>query len=322
MSQTIDNNRVEAMKWQFRRLTEARHTENYLRTIGCPELADQLIAALVSHGPWNSNHQRPDIFLPELTAQPVWKATHFPIATMLEDHWEQIRDEFDAFIRNHAEDTGFVDAEAPSIWDGSWQQLFLYLNGRPRPYLKHFPLVEKLLQPFFSELDVPMSGISFSRLSPGTIIDPHFGTHNARLRVHLPIHESPGAVLRVGDEELEWKKGQCLVFDDSFSHSVRHDGDQDRIVLILDIWHPETDRPLRDDLIEVTGKRRFMMKDAREFMLSHQIKSISNEDEGLNVKMNPDVEMSIQSIMNKLMIQKVECTDTENLDVTSKIMWL
>lgn len=320
MTQTIDNSRVKAMKWQFRRLSQARHTENYLRTIGCHELADQLITALVSHGPFKSCDQRPDLFLPELTAQPVWKATDFPIAAMLEDHWEQIRDEFDACIRNHADDTGFVDAEAPKMWDGSWQQLFLYLHGRPRPYLKHFPGVEKLLQPFFSELDVPMSGISFSRLSPGTIIDPHFGTHNARLRVHLPIHESPGAVLKVGDEELEWKNGQCLIFDDSFSHSVRHDGDQDRIVLILDIWHPETDRPLRDDIIEVTGNRRFMMKDAREFMRNRQIKSITNEDEGLSVQMNPDIEMNIQSIMNKLMIEKVECTDAENLDVTPK-MW-
>lgn len=75
----------------------------------------------------------------------------------------------------------------------------------------------------------------------------------------------PKCMLRVDDQPLEWEEGSCLVFDDSFSHSVTHlaeesfldrrpdegqeDGSShdererfcpatDRVVLIVDLWHP------------------------------------------------------------------------------------
>lgn len=71
-------------------------------------------------------------------------------------------------------------------------------------------------------------------------------------------------ILCVDDQSLEWEEGSCLVFDDSFLHSVTHlaeevflyrrpdegrDGSSDeergrfcsatdRVVLIVDLWHP------------------------------------------------------------------------------------
>ena len=69
----------------------------------------------------------------------------------------------------------------------------------------------------------------------------------------MPQH----CTLCVDEESLTWKEGQCLVFDDSFLHSVTHFGEtdssrggpdednfqtfdpkHDRVVLIVDIWHP------------------------------------------------------------------------------------
>jgi hypothetical protein len=38
---------------------------------------------------------------------------------------------------------------------------------------------------------------------------------------------------------LRWREGEAFVFDDSFEHSVFHNGDHPRLVLILDVWHPE-----------------------------------------------------------------------------------
>ena len=43
--------------------------------------------------------------------------------------------------------------------------------------------------------------------------------------------------MRVGDETREWVDGQCLLFDDSFDHEVWHNGETDRIVLLIDLWH-------------------------------------------------------------------------------------
>lgn len=36
-----------------------------------------------------------------------------------------------------------------------------------------------------------------------------------------------------------WKEGKFIVFDDSFEHEVWHDGTEPRLVLIVDVWHPE-----------------------------------------------------------------------------------
>jgi aspartyl/asparaginyl beta-hydroxylase (cupin superfamily) len=48
--------------------------------------------------------------------------------------------------------------------------------------------------------------------------------------------------MRVGEEIIQWEEGKCLLFDDSFVHSVWHKGENnsgDRIVLLIDLWHPQ-----------------------------------------------------------------------------------
>ena len=45
--------------------------------------------------------------------------------------------------------------------------------------------------------------------------------------------------MRVGDETVALEQDKCIIFDDSFNHEAWHDGDQTRINLILDFWHPE-----------------------------------------------------------------------------------
>jgi aspartyl/asparaginyl beta-hydroxylase (cupin superfamily) len=37
----------------------------------------------------------------------------------------------------------------------------------------------------------------------------------------------------------EWQEGEVLLFDDSFEHEVFHDGVGPRVVLIVDVWHPQ-----------------------------------------------------------------------------------
>jgi aspartyl/asparaginyl beta-hydroxylase (cupin superfamily) len=61
-----------------------------------------------------------------------------------------------------------------------------------------------------------------------------------RLRHHLGIDvpEPDKAKLRVGTQWRGWAKGKSMAFDDSFEHEVVHEGDQERIVLVVDVWHP------------------------------------------------------------------------------------
>ncbi len=74
-------------------------------------------------------------------------------------------------------------------------------------------------------------------------------------RLHLGVLVPSNSSLRVGGlgNEYEnaaantctaparknWREGEVLVFDDSFEHEVFHDGIGPRVVLIVDVWHPQ-----------------------------------------------------------------------------------
>lgn len=88
----------------------------------------------------------------------------------------------------------------------------------------------------------------FSRLHPGTHIQPHHGMINTRLICHLPLIVPPGCQFRVGNEVREWEVGKTLIFDDSIEHEARNDGTETRIVLLFEIWRPEIDDTEREAL--------------------------------------------------------------------------
>jgi len=80
----------------------------------------------------------------------------------------------------------------------------------------------------------------FSKLRPKTRIPPHNGMINTRLICHLPliVPENCGAI-RVGNETRPWVEGETLIFDDSMLHEAWNDSDEERVVLLFDIWRPE-----------------------------------------------------------------------------------
>ena len=78
----------------------------------------------------------------------------------------------------------------------------------------------------------------FSCLAPGTHLRAHCGSTNARLTCHLGLLVPGGATIRCGTEAREWAEGECIVFDDSFEHEVWHEGSADRVVLLINFWHP------------------------------------------------------------------------------------
>jgi len=61
-----------------------------------------------------------------------------------------------------------------------------------------------------------------------------------RLRCHLGIKVPEGDVgLRVADQRLRWQEGRCIVFDDHLEHESWNFSAEPRIVLIIDLWHPD-----------------------------------------------------------------------------------
>lgn len=78
----------------------------------------------------------------------------------------------------------------------------------------------------------------FSLLKPRTHIPPHTGVANTRLVCHLPLVVPEGCWFRVGAERRLWRAGEAFVFDDTMEHEAANESDEQRIVLIVDIWHP------------------------------------------------------------------------------------
>ena len=123
----------------------------------------------------------------------------------------------------------------------AWSTLYLWENGKPvEDNVARFP------RTFEAMRDVPLPHITvrspsilFSWLQPGARIAPHHGMINARLICHLPLIVPPGCGFRVGNDVREWEVGKMLIFDDTIEHEAWNDSDEDRMVLIFDIWRPE-----------------------------------------------------------------------------------
>ena len=71
---------------------------------------------------------------------------------------------------------------------------------------------------------------------------PHCGPTNARLTAHFALVVPSGATIRVAEEVWGWEEGKCIVFDHSFEHEVIHRGESDRIVLMVNFFHPDAPR--------------------------------------------------------------------------------
>lgn len=81
--------------------------------------------------------------------------------------------------------------------------------------------------------------IMFSLLKPRSRIPAHTGMVNCRLICHLPLIVPPECGFRVAAETREWKVGELLVFDDSVEHEAWNNSDENRLVLIFDVWRPD-----------------------------------------------------------------------------------
>ena len=80
----------------------------------------------------------------------------------------------------------------------------------------------------------------FSVLQAGTHITAHYGPTNCRIRCHLPLFVPDSCRLCVNGQQRRWNERELLLFDDSFLHEAWHKGTNgERVVLMLDIWHPE-----------------------------------------------------------------------------------
>lgn len=171
---------------------------------------------------------------PDLPSRPWHDPQDHPLTAYLESRFEQIRAEILAL-----HEAGFHRESERIGRTGDWDVAFLYERGRRHDDVcAACPVTTRAVE-MHPAIRTP-AGLSYvSRMRPMTHIEAHRGPTNLRVRCHLAIKVPEGdCAIRVGQETRTWEEGKCLVFDDFFVHEAWNHTDEDRIVLIIDLWHP------------------------------------------------------------------------------------
>jgi aspartate beta-hydroxylase len=172
---------------------------------------------------------------PDLESRPWHDPCQFSQARYLEAHAQEIRDELMTL------DPMAFHSEAERIQrSGDWDVAFFYERGRRQDEIcDQCPITTRGIEAYPAMRT--LAGLIYvSRMGGGTHVQPHRGPTNLRVRCHLGIKVPYGdCAIRVGDETRRWEEGRCLVFDDYFEHEAWNHTDEDRIVLIVDLWHPD-----------------------------------------------------------------------------------
>ena len=185
--------------------------------------------------------QRPLYALPGLAARPWWSPRRFPWTRSLEKNTAKVRAEL-AAIRP----APHPEAQTLASSGSSRQYLFYNHGERMDEHCARCPVTVALVEAIPGADSAAL--VYFSVLRPHTRVIAHAGPTNLRIRCHLPLVVPEGATLRVGSTTRHWQQGRCLVFDDSFVHEANNPSEEDRIVLIVDVWHPDLSRAERAEL--------------------------------------------------------------------------
>ena len=219
------------------------------------------------------------VFLPGLRCQPLVTEWHSDVCRRLQAPGilESIRTELDRC----ADDDKLLWGQNDTS-QGSWQVLSFLNQGQWDAHLMDlYPTIGNLIQTLPGCLDKCLFGNAFiSKIQPNTKISPHCGPTNLRHRLQLPLwvssslerHNSNKRVnaraadkntvnkneiktgLVVADQLITWTEGVPFVFDDSLVHSVDYThttSSSERVVLIVDLWHPDLSARERDVLCQL-----------------------------------------------------------------------
>lgn len=180
-------------------------------------------------GIWKTAGQRPGRYDPSLRAQPWWKLDELGRSTahaeLLRSNWKMIRKEANRILkaaqRDDLNDTAVADASGFALEGAglhaqrSWHEYSLWAFGKKdTKHCRRTPFTCDLLERMPEATRTTVGDIKFSLMQPGTIVRPHTGPSNQRIRVHLGLKvPQHGCEITVAGETRGWAEGELLIFD-------------------------------------------------------------------------------------------------------------
>lgn len=187
----------------------------------------------------------------------------------LQSHWETLRDEYRRVSPQLKSDYEQA-TEHMKLHDGLWDWHSYMLKGKIQGHFcAHFPETANVLQVLRDKgllfEGTPFGYTFYSTLHSKSKIAPHTSPMNFRLRIHLPLivptatttsssnddEDSLLCGIRVGPLVRPWVEGQALVLDDAYRHCVWNETETARVVLLVDIWHPDVNEMERKEIVEM-----------------------------------------------------------------------
>lgn len=190
---------------------------------------------LFQRPPYPGPECQPKLFGDFVANRAVWPST-CNVSKILSEKAPAIWEEFCRLENSHHDDINTKNLTA----QGRWDKVHLVSHRIRHTALDVCPVTRGVIDsiPFCSAL----GSAYFSIMAPGTIVRPHFGPTNFRIRYHLGLQVSneDGAWLQVANGMYRWHQGYTLAFSDAYKHAVRIDPEASRrVVLIVDIYHPD-----------------------------------------------------------------------------------
>jgi aspartate beta-hydroxylase len=205
------------------------------------------------------------MYFPGLPETPVFDRNLFPWFEQLESNFKAIRSEAEKIVSGRIDVSPFLNlGEADKVSDylggkqPHWDAYFFYRHGEKLAQhhiacpntsaaLESLPLVR---------ISEHAPEICFSMLTSDTHILPHYGTSNIRSVVHLPLIVPENCALKVSDQIIPGKAGECFAFDDTFLHEAWNRSSETRSILLMDTWNPhltEVERLCLTEIITTIG---------------------------------------------------------------------
>ena len=174
--------------------------------------------------------------------QVVFGAEQFPWVREFEANWQVIRGELERVLRHRDQLPHLYEVSPENTRisaDDNWKSFVLYGFGyRSSNNCALCPETSRLLA------KVPgLETAFFSILAPGAHIPAHRGLAKGLLRCHLGLMvptRSDHCRLYLDGIPHAWQEGRVLLFDDTHTHAVQNDTDEDRVVLLFDFERPMT----------------------------------------------------------------------------------
>lgn len=116
----------------------------------------------------------------------------------------------------------------------------------------------------------------FSKIKKGTRITSHYGVTNSKLRIQFPIIGCDRCDIIINDVTYKYEYGVPIVFDDTYKHEVINYDEDDRIVLIIDIWHPDL------DILSINEINKFFNENNKEFNKNNNNITIDKNNQKLH----------------------------------------